>query len=222
MTQNECSLRSVVLLLCFGLVLTGCGLGSSTPFNDLSDAAAAPPQEGQTGVDEVPGSTDEEPPVETEPEFTEEELLNWVQAPEGHCDDPNNLAKVKYVVDGDTVELVGGDKVRYIGVDAPETYKGDCFSQDAKGALTTLTPTSQSVCLLKDSNSSPLDPYGRLLRYVFVPKSGYWLMENTRLVRLGYAKAYHQFLSGKDYEFEFKTAEYHAKKESLGLWSACN
>ena len=38
-------------------------------------------------------------------------------------------ARVVRVIDGDTVEIEGGEKVRYIGIDAPES--GGCFFEEA-------------------------------------------------------------------------------------------
>jgi len=40
-------------------------------------------------------------------------------------------AKCKRVVDGDTIELKNGDKVRYIGIDTPESdeYYGDIATE---------------------------------------------------------------------------------------------
>lgn len=40
------------------------------------------------------------------------------------------LFLVTRVIDGDTIELENGQKVRYIGIDAPEV-RGECFAQEA-------------------------------------------------------------------------------------------
>jgi micrococcal nuclease len=37
--------------------------------------------------------------------------------------------KVKRVIDGDTIELENGQKVRYIGIDTPE--RNECFNKQA-------------------------------------------------------------------------------------------
>lgn len=47
----------------------------------------------------------------------------------------NSQPLVKRVIDGDTVELENGDKVRYIGIDTPETLDPrkpvQCFGKNA-------------------------------------------------------------------------------------------
>ena len=168
-------------------------------------------------IDEPVDSVTDEPAAAPDP-FQDD----FIYAPAGHCDDPANLHTVWNVVDGDTIVIASSQKVRYIGVDAPETYKSECWSGEAKHALQKLTPEKSVVCLLMDKDSSPTDPYGRLLRYVFVDEGGDWVMANSRRVRQGAARAYHQFLKGKDYSYEIKQAEYAAKDDHLGLWANCN
>lgn len=44
-----------------------------------------------------------------------------------------NTAIVTRVIDGDTIELSTGQKVRYIGIDTPDTFGGtECFGPEAK------------------------------------------------------------------------------------------
>ena len=50
-------------------------------------------------------------------------------------DDPcgPTRARVARVIDGDTVELEGGERVRYLMIDTPESTQGklDCFGHEA-------------------------------------------------------------------------------------------
>jgi len=75
---------------------------------------------------------------------------------------------VTKVVDGDTIDVVGGDglsaTIRLIGIDAPE--KGRCGSTAATKALTALVGDKDVV--LTPGARDDVDKYGRLLRYVDV------------------------------------------------------
>jgi micrococcal nuclease len=218
----------------------------TSPFSPLEiepPFTPEPVESVENVIEETPGESPAEPeyveppeatadvdkPIETEPvenhptEDTQPDIVNaWIQAPEGFCENPANQATVNYVVDGDTVKLWNGKKVRYIGVDAPEIKGNDCFSQEAKDLLMELTPMSEPVCLLADSKSGDTDYYGRLLRYVFVRVNGEWVMQNTRLIRMGVALAYDKYLSGTSYAMQMTTSESDARNEALGGWGACN
>jgi endonuclease YncB( thermonuclease family) len=90
--------------------------------------------------------------------------------------------RVRYVIDGDTIEVeVGGTPmtVRYIGIDTPE--RGDPFAAEATDANRELIG-GKVVALEKDVSET--DKYGRLLRYVYVGDT----FVNAELVRQGYAQ----------------------------------
>jgi len=72
------------------------------------------------------------------------------------------VGKVKRVVDGDTVQLAGGEKVRIANLDAPEL--GGKVGQAAKKRLQQILPRGQQVGL-----SQPLaKSYDRTVRKVTV------------------------------------------------------
>lgn len=87
-------------------------------------------------------------------------------------------AKVLQVLDGDTCKLEGGRRVRYLGIEAPET--GDFFSEEATQANNRLVG-GKTVRL--EYVGSRVDRDGRLLAYVFVGKT----FVNEELVRQGFA-----------------------------------
>jgi endonuclease YncB( thermonuclease family) len=96
---------------------------------------------------------------------------------------PNNY--VIRVIDGDTIELYSGDKVRLICIDAPELEnKG---SYEAKAYLESLV-LNKEVKLEKDISEA--DKYGRLLRYVWVNISDQEVFVNKELVSQGYASIF--------------------------------
>jgi micrococcal nuclease len=140
---------------------------------------------------------------------------NILCAGEQHCD-----AKVTYVVDGDTIDLSTGERVRYIGVDTPETkhpIKGvECFGQEAAGKNKELV-LDKKVRLEKDVSDK--DKYGRLLRYVYLDD----LFVNDYLARNGFAHAA-TFPPDVKFSRQFLEAEREARVNGRGLFAPgkCN
>src|SRR5688572_30604904 len=98
--------------------------------------------------------------------------------------------RVVKVVDGDTIHVQVGatrEKVRYIGIDTPETKhptKGvECYGQNASRFNARLVDGEQ-VRLVRDVEER--DRYGRLLAYVYRVRDG--LFVNADLIRAGYAQ----------------------------------
>jgi micrococcal nuclease len=126
---------------------------------------------------------------------------------------------VSRVVDGDTIELKGGEKVRYIGIDTPEsTIKKECYGNEASEFNKNLVEGKQ-VRLEKDV--SERDRHGRLLRYVYVlnPDNSETFV-NEVLVKEGYASSYSYPPDIKNQEI-FIESQREARDKKLGLWSAC-
>ena len=110
----------------------------------------------------------------------------------GACGDerarPPQEALVVQVVDGDTLVLAGGIKVRVLGIDAPEMEKdgrpADFLAHQAKATLGELT-LNRKITLSFDRLR--YDHYGRLLAYLFLPDH---TLVNAEMVRLGMARVY--------------------------------
>jgi micrococcal nuclease len=117
---------------------------------------------------------------------------------------------VTRVIDGDTIEIEGGYRVRYIGIDAPE--RSEAYYWEALQANRTLVE-GKRVRLERDVEN--LDRYGRLLRYVWVDGT----FVNAQLVRLGCARAraYPPNLKYQNYLLEM---EREAQEQELGLWAS--
>jgi hypothetical protein len=116
--------------------------------------------------------------------------------------------KVIQVVDGDTVVIANGEKVRYIGVDAPEM--GIPFFVEATRENQKLVEGKE---ILLEKDVSEKDRYGRLLRYVYLKSK----MVNRELVRGGWARA--KFTSPNiKYHDELMEAEEEARKKHRGMW----
>jgi len=93
------------------------------------------------------------------------------------------------VIDGDTIELENGEKVRYIGVDAPELgapgpADDECLAWVAKVRNEQLLKAGK-IELMADPGGER-DKYGRLLRYVYAGD----MFINERLAKEGLAEAY--------------------------------
>lgn len=127
------------------------------------------------------------------------------------------LAKVIKVVDGDTIEIEGGKKVRYIGIDTPETVDPrkpvQCFGKEASNKNKELIE-GKEVKLEKDVSET--DKYGRLLRYVYLGDT----LINELLVKEGYAHA-SSYPPDIKYQDRFTRAEREARENNRGLWEAC-
>lgn len=126
---------------------------------------------------------------------------------------PPQAALVSRVIDGDTIELSTGDKVRYIGIDTPEnTTSRECFGAEATEANRKLVE-GKEVNLEKDVSET--DRYGRLLRYVYVGET----MVNEELVVSGFAYA-SAYPPDVKYQERFLQAQQQAVAENAGLWGS--
>jgi micrococcal nuclease len=120
------------------------------------------------------------------------------------------------VVDGDTIEISpsveGLSTVRLIGVDTPETHGGtqpygaeasDFTHQNLEGKVVSLELDAQKV-----------DPYGRLLAYVYLPNGE---MFNETLLEEGYAQVA-TFPPNVKYVDRFLEVQRGARAANRGLW----
>ncbi|WP_400163975.1 thermonuclease family protein [Brevibacillus sp. TJ4] len=126
------------------------------------------------------------------------------------------VATVKRVIDGDTVELENGERVRLIGVDTPETVKPNSpvepYGKEAS-EYTKKQLTGQTVTLRFDVE--PRDKYDRLLAYVYLPDGTFY---NEQLVREGYARIM-TIPPNVAYADLFLEAEREARENDRGLWA---
>lgn len=125
--------------------------------------------------------------------------------------------KVTRVIDGDTIEITGGIKVRYIGINAPESVAPGkpvaCFGIESSNKNKDLV-LGKEVRLVKDVSET--DKYGRLLRYVYVGDT----FVNDELVREGYARA-STYPPDVKFQDKFFESEKYARENNLGLWGNC-
>jgi micrococcal nuclease len=123
---------------------------------------------------------------------------------------------VTRVVDGDTVMLDTGEKLRYIGIDTPETKHPrkpvEYFGKEASAVNTKLVSGKD---ILVEFDVVKRDKYGRLLGYVFLPDGTFI---NAELVKQGYAKVY-TYPPNVRYAALFRQLQAEAVKQRRGLWS---
>lgn len=120
------------------------------------------------------------------------------------------------VIDGDTIVLETGEKIRYLMIDTPEITNGhdDCFGEAARTFNEDLA-LGQTVELTYDEECS--DQYGRLLAYVDTPDGE----ANTLLVRRGFACVLYIPPNGSSRHDEFMALEASAREAFMGMWGAC-
>ena len=127
------------------------------------------------------------------------------------------LATVKRVIDGDTIELTDGRKVRYIGVDTPELHhptKGvQCYGKEAMEKNKELVE-GKEIRMVKDVSET--DRYKRLLRYVYLGN----IFINKYLASEGYALQA-TFPPDIRYAEIFGKAAEEARINNRGLWGIC-
>jgi micrococcal nuclease len=134
----------------------------------------------------------------------------------------SDVVRVVRVVDGDTVVVRAGgreERVRYIGVDTPESVKPgtrvQCFAKAAAAANRRLVE-GREVRLVHDAEAR--DRYGRTLAYVY--RAGDGLFVNAELVRRGYAKPL-AIRPNVAHRAELGGLAASARRAGLGLWSRC-
>ena len=128
-----------------------------------------------------------------------------------------DLVKVIRVIDGDTIEIEGGEVVRYIGIDAPETVNPrksvECFGVEAFKKNQELVE-GKIARLEKDVTDR--DKYNRLLRYVWIGEA----FVNLELVKQGFSYSY-SYPPDVKYQDQLVEAQREAKEAGRGLWSSC-
>lgn len=127
---------------------------------------------------------------------------------------------VTHVADGDTLRI-GGQTIRLLGVDTPETHDPrkpvQCYGPQA-AAFTTAWATGQpAIARTEDSSGDTTDRYGRTIAYVTVHHRDL----GATLLRRGYATVYafggRQFKKLERYE----RLERVAREQKRGRWGAC-
>lgn len=141
--------------------------------------------------------------------------------------DYSNILVVQ-AVDGDTLRLASGEKLRLIGIDTPEMYESEKLYRDAQNSgedpSVIMTKGRESYIFTRDLVENKIvriefdeekyDDYGRLLGYVFLPDGTF---VNAQIVKEGYA-------SPMTIKPNIRYADYiyrlylQARRDKRGLW----
>ena len=132
---------------------------------------------------------------------------------------PGDFDVVERVVDGDTLLLQSGERVRLIGVDTPEIKHPkkpvEYFSREASAFNWRVVEEKQVRLEFDQANAARghKDRYGRTLAYVFLENG---TLLNAEIIKQGYGHAYTQFPFSR--MEEFRRLEREAREEQRGLW----
>ena len=128
------------------------------------------------------------------------------------CNPSLDTVTVTRVIDGDTIDVGTGRRVRYIGIDAPEIHPVmEAYGIEARDNNRMLVE-GKKVRLERDVSDT--DKYGRLLRYVFVDD----VLINAELVRLGLAEA-RAYPPDTRYQDLLEQLEKGAREAGRGMWA---
>lgn len=118
-------------------------------------------------------------------------------------------AHVERIIDGDTIAVDGGIKIRLIGIDTPE--RGEVYFTEASDYLSQLL-AGKNIQLQRDISQT--DRYGRLLRHVYV--DDVWI--NAEMIKSGLARMA-TFPPDVMHVETFRDLEKEARENQKGLWT---
>ena len=151
--------------------------------------------------------------------FASNPFSSWAQGP-GSLDN-QGTAKVTMVIDGDTIWLDDGRKVRLVGIQAPELsfgrsgYKPSPFGEVAKKEMETLS-LGKSVTIY--TGGATTDRHGRTLGHVIINDDNKtWLQ--GEMLRRGMAHVY-TFADNRALANEMLEIEKTARKNNVGIWAS--
>lgn len=124
------------------------------------------------------------------------------------------------MVDGDTLALRSGARVRLIGIDTPEVDPEigvECFGARASDFMESLVDEGDRVRLRFDVERR--DQYDRLLAYVYRVSDG--LFVNAEMVEQGYAHVL-TVPPNTEHAEELRELAQEAREHDRGLWAACD
>jgi endonuclease YncB( thermonuclease family) len=175
----------------------------------------APAQEESTSdADEVADQADGagQPPTTTDQAGQPDTTTETEQA----APPPPPSPRVRRVIDGDTLVLADGSRVRLVQIDAPEAGS-ECHAGKSTQTLRQLLPQGTEVRIVRDPRLDNRDRYDRLLRYVFKGDKNI----NLVLVQRGAASVW--FFDGDRgrYAGKLERAADTARARGRGAWGAC-
>ena len=131
----------------------------------------------------------------------------------------SELYEVRWVDDGDTIVLMDGRRVRYIGINSPEVEskysKAEPFGNEARELNLELVYLKK---VRLEFDIEKYDQYGRLLAYIFLPDGTFI---NNVIITAGYAYCLPKKPNMK-YEELFLKSQQNAMLSNKGIWQNLN
>jgi len=130
----------------------------------------------------------------------------------GHDPVPRERFRIIKIIDGDTVELPGRDRLRLLGIDCPE--KGDYFYDSASAFLSGLVLGKNPDVVFSGRRR---DGYGRLLGYLYLDS----ILVNEEILKngLGYLYLFPDNVADTIHIKRLLAAQIEAIDNSRGIWS---
>jgi micrococcal nuclease len=120
------------------------------------------------------------------------------------------------VVDGDTIVLAGGERVRLIGVNTPETkHPEKAVERFGREATTFSRRLLAGERVRLEFDQERRDRYGRTLAYVYLEDGR---LANEEIIRQGYGHAVTAHPFAEAMKERFRAAEREAREAGRGLW----
>ncbi len=135
----------------------------------------------------------------------------------------STLHRVIRVVDGDTVlvDIDGGERIRVIGIDTPETVDPnspvECGGPEASAAAESLLE-GKKVEVVHDPSQGEHDKYGRMLAYLDLPDGTDF---GEAMLRAGHAEEY-TYDTAYERQATYRAAEESARGGGQGVWGGCS
>lgn len=136
---------------------------------------------------------------------------------------------VRRVIDGDTIQLETGERVRLIGIDTPEMHESDKLYRDSqrtgqdtrtiqelgRRAYEFTKKLAEGKRVSLEFDVEKYDKYGRLLAYVYLKKDGAFV--NAEIIKQGYASVMTIPPNAKYADLFLKLYQ-EARNNKRGLW----
>lgn len=203
------NMKRLVALLLLVALLTGCG--GVAPAPAPVEPASPPPAAGAVAeVDDAAG------PETAGPTDAETQAGDTCLAGAPRPGESARLVTVRRAVDGDTLELTDGTRVRLIGINTPESVDPrrpvEYMGKEAS-AYTAELLTGKEILL--EPGRQPVDRYGRTLAWIWLPDG---LFVNALLVLEGYAQVA-TYADNPDHADLLLRCQREAQAAGRGLWA---
>jgi endonuclease YncB( thermonuclease family) len=126
-------------------------------------------------------------------DFSKGVIRNVYPIEEQNTEDPFIVANVTRVIDGDTIEIEGGERIRFAIVNTPEKWE-----EGWKEAKDYTTERCLGKTAVIDIDNNQDRTYGRLVGLVYCGVEGYFI--NLELVSLQFAVVMPQFCKVSEFK----------------------